>query len=62
VLCWRLPCREARGEPVEVAIAILYSSDRFLMQLRDNIPGIFYPGHWAFLEVTSILVRHPQQQ
>jgi 8-oxo-dGTP pyrophosphatase MutT (NUDIX family) len=33
---------------VEVAIAILYSSDRFLMQLRDNIPSIIYPGHWAF--------------
>lgn len=30
-----------------VAIAILYQGDRFLMQLRDNIPGIFYPGHWA---------------
>lgn len=36
------------SKPVEVAIAILYSSDRFLMQLRDNIPGIFYPGHWGF--------------
>lgn len=33
---------------VEVAIAILYSSGRFLMQLRDNIPGIIYPGHWGF--------------
>ena len=32
----------------QVAIAILYSQDRFLMQLRDNIPGIIYPGHWAF--------------
>jgi 8-oxo-dGTP diphosphatase len=31
----------------EVAIAILYQNDRFLMQLRDNIPGILYPGHWA---------------
>jgi 8-oxo-dGTP pyrophosphatase MutT (NUDIX family) len=25
---------------VEVAIAILHTADRFLMQLRDNIPGI----------------------
>ena len=33
---------------VEVAIAILHTSDQFLMQLRDNIPGILYPGHWAF--------------
>lgn len=36
------------SKPIEVAIAILYSSDRFLMQLRDDIPGIFYPGHWGF--------------
>lgn len=31
-----------------VAIAILYQDDQFLMQLRDNIPEIIYPGHWAF--------------
>lgn len=34
-------------ERVHVAIAILYQQDHFLMQLRDNIPGIFYPGHWG---------------
>jgi 8-oxo-dGTP pyrophosphatase MutT (NUDIX family) len=34
--------------PVEVAIAILYQDHQFLMQLRDNIPGIIYPGHWGF--------------
>lgn len=33
---------------VEVAIAILHANHRFLMQLRDNIPGIIYPGHWGF--------------
>ncbi len=32
----------------EVAIAILFQGDRFLMQLRDDIPGIVYPGHWTF--------------
>lgn len=32
---------------VHVAIAILYSSNQFLMQLRDNIPNIVYPGHWG---------------
>ena len=32
----------------EVAIAILYQGDQFLMQLRDNNPGIIYPGCWAF--------------
>lgn len=33
---------------VEVAIAIIPQGDRFLLQLRDDIPGIFYPGHWGF--------------
>jgi 8-oxo-dGTP diphosphatase len=33
--------------PVQVAIAILYQEDKFLMQLRDNIPTILYPGYWA---------------
>lgn len=32
----------------QVAIAILYQEGRFLMQLRDNIPGIVYPGCWGF--------------
>ena len=36
-----------KTEPVEVALAILHTSDRFLMQLRDNIPGIAYPGYWG---------------
>lgn len=34
--------------PVEVAIAILPQNGQFLMQLRDDIPGIVYPGHWGF--------------
>jgi len=33
--------------PVHVAIAILTREDKFLMQLRDDIPGIAYPGYWA---------------
>jgi 8-oxo-dGTP pyrophosphatase MutT (NUDIX family) len=33
--------------PVDVAICILYTPDRFLMQLRDNDPRILYPGYWA---------------
>ena len=37
-----------KAQRVEVAIAILYTADRFLMQLRDNIPGIIYPGCWGF--------------
>ncbi|MEO0532934.1 MAG: NUDIX hydrolase [Cyanobacteria bacterium P01_A01_bin.123] len=35
-------------QPVEVAIAILYQDNHCLMQLRDDIPTIIYPGHWAF--------------
>ena len=31
-----------------VAIAILYQTNQFLLQLRDNVPGILYPGHWGF--------------
>lgn len=34
-------------QPVEVAIAILHQDNKFLMQLRDNIPGILYPGYWG---------------
>lgn len=30
-----------------VAIAILYHEGNFLLQLRDNIPGIAYPGYWG---------------
>ncbi|MEM9001955.1 MAG: NUDIX domain-containing protein [Cyanobacteria bacterium P01_F01_bin.86] len=33
---------------VEVAIAILIQHNQFLLQLRDNIPTILYPGYWAF--------------
>lgn len=33
--------------PVEVAIAILPRDGKFLMQLRDDIPTILYPGLWG---------------
>jgi len=32
---------------VHVAIAILHHQNKFLLQLRDDIPGIIYPGHWS---------------
>jgi len=35
------------NQAAQVAIAILYCQDKFLLQLRDNIPGIVYPGHWG---------------
>lgn len=34
--------------PHIVAVALLHQNDRYLMQLRDNIPTIIYPDHWAF--------------
>ena len=33
--------------PIQVAMAILYQDKKFLMQLRDDIPGILYPGCWG---------------
>jgi 8-oxo-dGTP pyrophosphatase MutT (NUDIX family) len=33
--------------PVTVALAILYRDGKFLLQLRDNIPSIRYPGQWG---------------
>lgn len=38
----------AKPPKPEVAIAILYQGDQFLLQLRDDIPTIAWPGHWAF--------------
>ncbi|GAC1490893.1 MAG: NUDIX hydrolase [Chamaesiphon sp.] len=35
------------NKPREVAIAILHRDGKFLLQLRDNIPSIVYPGCWA---------------
>ncbi|NJK66829.1 MAG: NUDIX domain-containing protein [Microcoleus sp. CSU_2_2] len=32
---------------IHVAIAILHKDGKFLCQLRDDIPNIRYPGHWA---------------
>jgi len=34
--------------PSDAAAAILVAPDgRYLLQLRDDKPGIFYPGHWG---------------
>ncbi|MFO8236701.1 MAG: NUDIX domain-containing protein [Prochlorococcaceae cyanobacterium] len=32
---------------LEVALAMLHRQDRWLMQLRDDIPGIVAPGCWG---------------
>ncbi len=36
------------NDQIQVAIAILYRENRFLMQLRDNDPRIVHPGCWGF--------------
>ncbi|MGP0129554.1 MAG: NUDIX hydrolase [cyanobacterium endosymbiont of Rhopalodia musculus] len=33
--------------PLQVALAIVYQEDNFLLQLRDNIPTIAYPNCWG---------------
>lgn len=39
-------CNPIRGEDAVAAI-ITVEDGRYLMQLRDDIPQIFYPGHWG---------------
>ena len=34
-------------KPIAVALAILHQQGRFLLQLRDDIPNILYPGYWG---------------
>jgi ADP-ribose pyrophosphatase YjhB (NUDIX family) len=35
-------------KPGDAAVALILLDDsRYLMQLRDQKPGIFYPGHWG---------------
>ena len=35
------------SQPRSVAVAAIYQDGKYLMQLRDDIPGIFYPGVWG---------------
>ena len=40
--------REGRLDPSDASVALLVLDDgRYLMQLRDQKPGIFFPGHWG---------------
>lgn len=41
------PTNNSNNQPIAVALAILYQQGKFLLQLRDDIPTILYPGHWA---------------
>lgn len=53
----------------QVAIAILYRDQQFLLQLRDPRPDIIFPGHWAFFgghlepgESPDVAVRRELQE
>ena len=41
--------KEGRLRPSNAAVALILVGEppRYLMQLRDQKPGIFYPGHWG---------------
>jgi mutator protein MutT len=40
--------REGPLTPGDAAVALIVLEDsRYLMQLRDQKPGIFFPGHWG---------------
>lgn len=46
---WKIEGNEmSQDHRHKVAIAILHQHGKFLLQLRDDIPSIPYPGHWAF--------------
>jgi len=49
-------------QPIQVAIAILHRQGQFLLQLRDNIPGIVYPGHWGLFGGHLELGETPQSE
>ncbi|NKB18667.1 MAG: NUDIX domain-containing protein [Pseudanabaena sp. CRU_2_10] len=44
-----------------VAIAILYRQGKFLLQLRDDIPGIVHPGTWALFGGHLEIGETPEQ-
>lgn len=38
---------EINHQPIHIAVVILYQDNKFLLQLRDNIPNIISPGCWG---------------
>jgi 8-oxo-dGTP pyrophosphatase MutT (NUDIX family) len=59
----------ATPNKLEVAIAILYRDEQFLLQLRDDLPNILYPGQWTLFgghlepdEVASTAIRRELQE
>ena len=50
----------ASARLTSVAMAIIYQDNKYLMQLRDDIPSIVYPGVWAFFGGHLELGESPQ--
>lgn len=45
----------------DASVAIIVLDDaRYLMQLRDQRPGIFFPGHWGFFGGAVEPGEHPE--
>jgi 8-oxo-dGTP diphosphatase len=38
---------QINSQLIHIAVVILYQNNKFLMQLRDNIPNIISPGCWG---------------
>jgi 8-oxo-dGTP pyrophosphatase MutT (NUDIX family) len=38
---------EGALKPARAAAALIVVDHRYLLQLRDQKPGLFYPGHWG---------------
>lgn len=49
------------NELPSVALAILYQENQFLLQLRDNIPNILYPGYWGLFGGHIEIGENPEE-
>jgi 8-oxo-dGTP pyrophosphatase MutT (NUDIX family) len=49
-------------KPARAAAAIIVFEDgRYLLQLRDQKPGIFFPGHWGLFGGATDPGETPEQ-
>ena len=52
---------EGNLKPANAAVALIQLEDeRYLLQLRDQKPGIFYPGHWGLFGGAMDTAETPQ--
>ena len=57
------PGGEGRLKPADAAVALIVVGHerRYLMQLRDQKSGIFYPGHWGLFGGATDPGESPEQ-